>query len=50
MSKSIVVTSHSGKEDINELMTRLILLKLTNELDLEKYYNNIHTTIIHKEK
>jgi len=50
MSKSIVVTFHSGKEDLNELMTRLVLLKVTNELNLEKSYNNIHTTTVHREK
>jgi hypothetical protein len=50
MSKNILVISHSGKEDFNELITKLILLKVTNELNLEKCYNNIYTTTIHEEK
>lgn len=50
MSKSIVVTFHSGKEEFNELITKLVFIKLTNEFKLEQYHNNIHKTITHKEK
>lgn len=50
MGKDIVVISHPGKERLNELMTRLILLKLTNEVELEKCYSDKNVANIHQEK
>lgn len=50
MSKSISVTFHSGKEDLNELMTKLVLLKVRDESNLKEGYNTIQTRIIHEEK
>ncbi|MBV7272390.1 hypothetical protein JMF89_01525 [Clostridiaceae bacterium UIB06] len=50
MRKSIIVTFHSGQEELNELITKLVFIKLANGFKLEQFHNNIHTTTNHEEK
>jgi len=48
-NNSVIVLYHTGKEDLKELMTKLVLIKISREEKVREYNKDIKTTVTSNE-